>query len=223
MDSKTQQLIVFYSVQVLALFALVSLQPNFILLFFGWITFCGLASAVIMHRGLAHRTFKVSPWMTVLSCLAVQGSPLWWIAIHRRHHDHTDGDLDVHSPNHGIFHSYIGWLHKDVKINPRYIKDYLRDSTTKKIDKYYVHIVAFMLLLCLVFPSLIWFWLVPAAWSFHQEAIVNLFCHYKKIRNIEWLGLLTWGQAIHKNHHDKQNTFLFGKNDPCKIFTWLTN
>lgn len=223
MDTKTKQLIIFYTVQILAVLSLLFLEPNFVLLFLGWIVFCGFASAVVMHRGLSHKTFNVKPWMAVLSCLAVQGSPLWWIAIHRKHHAFTDQEDDVHSPSHGLFHSYIGWLHTDTKINPRYLKDYLRNDTIKLIDEYYVHIVAIAIVASLLFPPLIWFWLVPAAWSFHQEAIVNVFCHYKGVRNIQWLGLLTWGQGIHKNHHNKQNTFLFGKLDPCRIFMWLTN
>jgi stearoyl-CoA desaturase (delta-9 desaturase) len=223
MDSKNQQLVVFYTVQICALLSLIFLTPNFYLMLLGWIVFCGFGSAVIMHRGLSHKSFNVKSWMAILACLTVQGSPLWWVATHRKHHAHTDTDKDVHSPNHGIFHSYFGWLHTDTTINPRYLKDYLRNNAIKTIDKYYVHIVLSAIILSLLFPPLIWFWLVPAAWSFHQEAIVNVVCHYKKLRNIRWLGYLTWGQSIHKNHHEKQNTFLFGPSDPCRIFTSLIN
>ena len=35
---------------------------------------------------------------------------LWWAAKHRRHHSHSDTELDVHSPRQHGFSAYVGWI-----------------------------------------------------------------------------------------------------------------
>ena len=80
---------------------------------------------------------------------------------------------------------------------------------------------------------MLWFWLIPAAWSYHQESLVNVICHTAKIGyksyntsdnavNIPFLALLTWGQALHNNHHHDSKSFDFAKKkkefDPSIIF-----
>ena len=49
--------LVFWPVQILALLGMFLTSPNWLYLFLGWITFCGLGSAVILHRYVSHRTF----------------------------------------------------------------------------------------------------------------------------------------------------------------------
>ena len=80
---------------------------------------------------------------------------------------------------------------------------------------------------------MLWFWLIPAVLSFHQEAIVNSVCHLGKFgyrtfdtkdksMNIPLLALLTWGQALHNNHHYDYDSYNFAKKknefDPCTLF-----
>lgn len=215
--------LLFIITQLSAILALFILDIYWPLVFLGWILFPGFGSAVSLHRGLSHKTHNVGFLGKLTATLCVQGSPLWWIALHRQHHRFADQDQDPHSPNKGIFFGYFGWVFNKNEVNPRYLKDYLRDRQLIFLEKYYVHLIGSMLLLSFIFPEIASLWLIPAAWSFHQEAVVNVVCHYKKLRNIQWLGYLTWGQSIHKNHHEKQNTFLFGPTDPCRIFTLLTN
>ena len=54
------------------------------------------------HRYFSHRSFKTSRWFQfVLAWLAqstTQKNVLWWAAIHRHHHKHSDTEDDVHSP-----------------------------------------------------------------------------------------------------------------------------
>jgi fatty-acid desaturase len=64
--------------------------------------------SVLYHRGLAHSAVELSPatraftanmgvWLTGLD-------PKGWVCMHRRHHLHSDGPRDPHSPVHyGIF------------------------------------------------------------------------------------------------------------------------
>ena len=79
---------------------------------------------------------------------------------------------------------------------------------------------------------MLWFWLIPAALSYHQEAFVNSVCHLGKFgyrsydtkdnsTNIAILSWLTWGQSLHNNHHYDIRQYNFAnKNeyDPSTIF-----
>lgn len=58
----------------------------------------------VYHRYFSHRAFKASRAaqlaFAVVGASAVQRGPLWWAAHHRKHHRHSDTELDVHSPHH---------------------------------------------------------------------------------------------------------------------------
>lgn len=232
---------VFYIIQALALYALFFVEVNWLYLFLGWITFCGLGSAVVLHRHVSHRSIEFRKGLRkpllLIGTLCGQGTPLWWAGVHRgMHHCHADQDGDAHAPKDGLFHAYIGWIHsKDIDhINPRNVTDLLRDKFHLALNKYYVLIFwSFLIVGLLVNPVFtLWFWIVPAAWSFHQEAIVNLLCHCGKFgyrnyesnddaHNLKWLSFLTWGQSLHNNHHASAGNYSFankGEFDPTVLF-----
>lgn len=234
----------FYVVQLTALYAIFFTEVNWLYLFLGWIIFCGLGSATILHRYVSHKSIELKSWLEkpllLLATLCAQGTPIWWAGVHRgMHHKHSDREGDPHSPKDGVFHAYIGWLHsKEIdNINPRHVKDIYKDSFHLFLNKYYVHIIwSFLITGMFVAPQFtLWFWIVPAAWSFHQEAIVNISCHsgwfgYRTYNtednsyNLQWLALFTWGQALHNNHHNESNTYSFARKDefdPTIIFKAL--
>ncbi len=47
---------------------------------------------------------------TLCGCLALQGSPIDWVATHRAHHAHTDTAGDPHDANAGFRWSHFLWL-----------------------------------------------------------------------------------------------------------------
>jgi len=66
------------------------------------------------HRLFSHRAYEAHP---VLRCLllafgagAFQNSALAWAADHRRHHAHTDSDLDPYNARRGFWYAHIGWV-----------------------------------------------------------------------------------------------------------------
>ena len=67
----------------------------------------GLITTVGYHRYFSHRSFKTSRagqfLIACLCCTNLQRGPLWWAAIHRHHHRHSDGRGDPHSPVRGGF------------------------------------------------------------------------------------------------------------------------
>lgn len=120
----------------------------------GWLL-TGLGITVGFHRLLAHRSFTTFRWLrafwTILGACAVQGSPLVWCAIHRKHHELSDRPGDPHSPHlhgqhwwgiiKGFVHAHVGWLfHRywltvDLK---RYVPDLLKDRLLVWVDRCYV-------------------------------------------------------------------------------------
>jgi stearoyl-CoA desaturase (Delta-9 desaturase) len=105
------------------------------------------------HRYLTHASFNcVRPlkWLlTVLGCMAAQGPPLFWVAIHRLHHQHSDSDGDPHSPIlgegrlaalTGLAHAHVGWMLEPINL-PNYARllpDLLRDRDVVRIGRWYV-------------------------------------------------------------------------------------
>ena len=66
------------------------------------------------HRLLTHRGYKTSKWieyfLTICGTLALEGGPIFWVATHRIHHQHSDHDGDPHTPREGTFWAHMGWI-----------------------------------------------------------------------------------------------------------------
>ena len=125
-----------------------------------------IGNAAGMHRYLAHRSFKTSRWfgslLAILGSMNAQGSPLFWVSTHRRHHSISDEHGDPFSPNlsgsglrgrlRGIWHAYIGWMFAHDPTNPaQYCRDLLMDRTLFTINRFYF----LWIFLGLATPSLI--------------------------------------------------------------------
>jgi stearoyl-CoA desaturase (delta-9 desaturase) len=119
------------------------------------------------HRYLAHRSFECArpfKWVvTIFGCMAAQGPPLFWVAVHRLHHQHADGTGDPHSPTPGsawfgslaaLWHAHVGWMLEPVELAyARLVPDLLRDRDVVRIAQFYV----FWVLVGMVGPGLILF------------------------------------------------------------------
>jgi fatty-acid desaturase len=89
------------------------------------------------HRLLTHRGLRCPKWLehcfVVLAILCLQDTPARWVAVHRRHHQHSDEQPDPHTPLASFFWAHMGWLfvkHPELSrlgIYERYAKDILRD------------------------------------------------------------------------------------------------
>jgi fatty-acid desaturase len=89
------------------------------------------------HRLLTHRGLRCPKWLercfVVLAILCLQDTPARWVAVHRRHHQHSDEQPDPHTPLASLFWAHMGWLfvkHPELSrlgIYQRYAKDILRD------------------------------------------------------------------------------------------------
>lgn len=82
------------------------------------------------HRQGTHPSYQTKPWLRAvffaLGTAAAQGQMINWLSDHHHHHIHSDEDDDLHSPKHGFWHAYIGWLrglHFDRYVYPQFQKD----------------------------------------------------------------------------------------------------
>lgn len=119
----------------------------------GWIlTASGIT--IGFHRLITHRSFEtyriVRAFWMMMGALAVQGSPLVWCAVHRRHHELSDQPGDPHSPHlagkgflntlKGFWFAQVGWLFSGYWSSPelkRYVPDLLEDKLLVVVDKFY--------------------------------------------------------------------------------------
>lgn len=120
---------------------------------------------VALHRYFAHRAFKaggaVTAALAVLGSLSYMGPLMWWVAIHRLHHAHSDAEGDPHTPQRGgdgwkgrargLVHGHVGWLFDPASARPphwnRYARDLYRDPRLLRIHLAYDYWLATGLLL----------------------------------------------------------------------------
>jgi stearoyl-CoA desaturase (delta-9 desaturase) len=183
-----------------------------------------LGVTVGFHRLFTHRSFEttrpVKFIFAVLGSMALEGPVLKWVAMHRRHHQHSDGEGDPHSPHHhgeglrgllaGAWHAHVGWIFDpDPADLPRYAGDLARDGVVRSVSRTWVLWSAIGLVLPAVLGGLItWSWrgaLLGFIWGglarvflvHHVTWSINSVCHL-------------WGTRPFKSRDESRNNFLFG-------------
>ena len=121
-------------------------------LFFAMWLLTGFGISVGFHRLFAHRTFRtttpVRVALAVSGCMAGQGAPISWTAMHRRHHECTDKEGDMHSPNrhgrsfmqrvHGFIHAHYTWMVRHEYPNVgHYVPELLKDRALIRTGRLY--------------------------------------------------------------------------------------
>jgi fatty-acid desaturase len=139
------------TVGVYHLVALVALLPWFfswtgvVLAVAGIYVFGGLGINLCYHRLLTHRGLVCPKWLehgfAILGVCSMQDTPARWVAVHRRHHEHSDRQDDPHSPLAGFLWGHVGWMlieNRDLVrlgIYDRYAKDILRDPFYRRLER----------------------------------------------------------------------------------------
>jgi fatty-acid desaturase len=175
------------------------------------------------HRLLTHRSYKTSKameyFLTICATLALEGGPLFWVAIHRQHHQHSDTDKDPHTPNHGGFWAHMGWimfgdaLHNDTALTSRYAPDLAKDPFYMWLSKYHwvpLTTLGFVLLAIGGWNWVLWGIFLRTTLGLHATWAVNSATHMwgsrrfdtkDDSRNSWWVALLSFGEGWHNNHH----------------------
>jgi sn-1 stearoyl-lipid 9-desaturase len=183
----------------------------------------GLGITLGFHRLLTHQSFETTPWLrrvlAVFGTLAVQGGPISWVATHRLHHAHSDGELDPHNSRRGFWWSHIGWM---SRLDPRfesfaryrqYAKDLVSDRFLVFLNRWFVVLQIALGLLLLAaggWSFVIWGIFVRLVFGWHCTWLVNSATHMwgyqtydsrDEARNNWWVALLSFGEGWHNNHH----------------------
>lgn len=200
-----------------------------------WLT-GGVGICLGFHRLLTHMSFEtyrpVKWFLALCGGLAGEGSAIHWVAIHRKHHAHSDHDGDPHSPKHGGMWSHMWWIFPkretpELKaLHKRWVPDLLKDPVMRWMDLCFLPInIAFALALY-AFGAGIWDhatgvsmvvygMFVRMTYVLHSTWFVNSATHiwgYRNYnttddsRNLWWVAVLTYGEGWHNNHHAHPRT-----------------
>jgi stearoyl-CoA desaturase (delta-9 desaturase) len=185
-------------------------------------TIANIVTTVYLHRGLSHRAvsfsapadiaFRAVLWITT-GITARQ-----WVAVHRKHHAHTDTDKDPHSP------AIHGWMavqlrnyamYRRAATDPATVDRYARDLAPTQLDR--ILFDRSLLGLGIGVASLVllfgpWTALIASAvhlnYYIAASSAVNAIGHHfgrrrydNSATNLQWLALLTAGEGLHNNHH----------------------
>ena len=198
--------------------------------FLHWLT-GGVGICLGYHRMLTHTGFKSSrPVRGVISWLgtmAGQGSPIEWVADHRKHHAHSDQEGDPHSPHEGAWWSHMLWLtagktreHYQAHVE-RWAPDLLKEPFLRFLTKTFLlwHVLAGGALFLtgwltggvyMGFSLMTWGLFARLVFVLHSTWFVNSASHMWGYRNYEttddsrnnwWVALITYGEGWHNNHH----------------------
>lgn len=171
------------------------------------------------HRLLAHRSWRCPAWLeymfVLIETVMITGSAIAWVSIHREHHKHSDSEKDPHSPVYkGFFRMHF--LSMLIKPKIKYAIDLIRKPFYQFQHKYYIHInVSYAVMLFIIDPfAVVYAWLVPAALVWQANSMIITFSHKDgKPCNNFLLGIVTFGEGWHKNHHDNSRQIKLHKFD----------
>jgi stearoyl-CoA desaturase (delta-9 desaturase) len=145
-------------------------------LLFGFWLLTGLGLTVGYHRLFTHRAFATSTAMSailvVMGSMAGRGPMLSWAAMHRRHHELSDHEGDLHSPRlhgdgptgrlRGFLHAHLTWMiahdYPNVAV---YVPDLMADRRLVAVNGHYYAWVVLGLLL----PAAIGFLVTQSLWG----------------------------------------------------------
>lgn len=183
-----------------------------------------LGITVGFHRLFTHRAFETNRViqfsLAVLGSMAVQGPLLKWVALHRRHHQHSDREGDPHSPHQlgrgllgllrGCWHAHLGWFFlPDPPDLAHYVKDLRRNPTVRVASALFPLWVALGLFLPAVLGGLLTASWAGAVFGLLWGGLARIFL----VQHVTWsINSIchVWGRQPFRSHDHSRNNALFG-------------
>lgn len=196
------------------------------------------------HRLHTHRAYKAPKWfeyfLAVCGTMTLEGGPIFWVAVHRVHHQKSDQEGDPHTPRDGRWWSHILWtlfgesLHSDTKKVGKYAPDLAKDPFYRWLNSYHwlpLTVVGIALFVFGGLPYLLWGVFFRVVFGLHATWLVNSATHLwgtrrfqtsDDSRNSWWVALLTFGEGWHNNHHAHPTSARHGMAWYEFDITWMT-
>ena len=180
---------------------------------------------VFLHRGQAHRGLTFHPvlshamrfWLWFTTGMVTRQ----WVAIHRKHHRHSDQPGDPHSPHvFGLWRVLFGgaWLYHEASKDRVMVDAYGVGCPDDWMERnVYSAYSRLGIGLCLLFSLAVFgwvgaiIWLVQMAWiPFWAAGVVNGLAHRVGYRgqhtqdhshNLWPIAVVIGGEELHYNHH----------------------
>ena len=203
-----------------------------------FVTSC-LGITLCYHRMLTHGSFKVPRpvkyFFTFCGMMSAEGSPVFWVATHRKHHALSDQEGDPHSPRDGFMWSHLFWM-QPKRTNEeidgmvkRWAPDIWKDPFQRFFHNNYgiilfssivpFYLVGEYLLDGIGLSMVLWGFCMRMVVVYHGTWFVNSATHVWGYRtyetrddskNLWWVGLLAYGEGWHNNHHAFQRLARYG-------------
>ena len=190
------------------------------------------ATTVYLHRGITHRALTVHPSLALLCrsflWITTGMRPREWAAVHRRHHAATDTPEDPHSPvQEGFWRVQLmnAAMYRRVARDGVTVDKYARDIPADRLDRFmFNHAflglgigIAFLIVLLGPWLGLLAA-VVHAVGYLGLSGAVNAIGHTHGRRpnensatNGTILALVTCGEGLHNNHHDRPTSARFSR------------
>jgi stearoyl-CoA desaturase (delta-9 desaturase) len=188
-----------------------------------WVLATNVGIGMSYHRLLTHRGYRVPKWLeyvlAVCGTLALEGGPVFWVSLHRVHHQLSDHEGDPHTPHEGGWWAHAGWiligdsLSGETESLSRYVPDLMRDRFMVLLSTYHWVPQVIAALICLAiggWPAVMWGIFLRTTIGLHATWLVNSATHMwgsrrfktrDDSRNNWWVALITGGEGWHNNHH----------------------
>jgi fatty-acid desaturase len=196
--------------------------------FFSWIA-VHIGISIGMHRCFSHRSWEPKNKIILviihfLSVINTVGSTITWTGTHRKHHRHADTSEDPHSiVDKTIWTRIKYWFNywPAHVVETKYVRDLIRDPYHKFFHKHYFKILlSYVLILLLIDIDLFLYgYVVATMFSLHTISWITVGAHIfgTKDNNVQdsskntfLMGLYSWGEGWHNNHHAKPWSYEFG-------------
>ena len=180
---------------------------------------------LFLHRGQAHRSVTFHPviehfmraWLWLTTGMVTRQ----WVAIHRKHHRHSDRAGDPHSPHvYGIGQVLFqgAWLYHEASKDKDMVSTYGRGTPADWVERnIYTPHSRLGIGLVLVLNTVMFGWWGPVIWGiqmiwipFWAAGVINGLGHWWGYRNgetrdlsrnlVPW-GIVVGGEELHNNHH----------------------
>jgi stearoyl-CoA desaturase (delta-9 desaturase) len=192
-------------------------------LFAGMSVLTQVGISVGYHRHFSHRAFQatqpVRVLLAVLGSAAAQGSLVYWVSNHRRHHQYTDRPGDLHSPYiegerplgklEGFWHSHMGWtFDHEITNTVVFAKDIYRDRVISRVNGLYLLWVLLGLLIPLVLGGVMTGTALGALTGFLWGGLARVFAIYHVTNSIDSITHIFGSRPFETGDYSTNNAWL---------------